>query len=213
MPGIPCIRGSSGGVAFQHNLPTAGGDQWGIADELDRVSVSGFGMEKNRAAVECRPTPSRLSEFTARRRNILASPAPFIFRPGLSEITLQEKYQTEVVMGLGEFGFEIDCLAEGGNSLIEQSPVAENIAEVVMHFGNVRLDALSMAKGADGLVKLTIFVQGVGQVVVSFVHIRLEADGFTEGRDGLIKRSLLRRALPRSLWASANSGLKRMALP
>ncbi len=79
------------GLALDDDFPAAPGHQRQVADELNGVSKSLFGVEQNDAAFERAPIPMRLSEVSLRRLKIPALPSPFMFFPASSKITPRQQ--------------------------------------------------------------------------------------------------------------------------
>ena len=115
-------------------------------------------------------------------------------------------------MGLGVVGLEPDRRAVFGDRLLQLPLGSQGDAEVGVGLGVVGLEPDRRAEFGDRLLQLPLVCQGGAEVVVGLGVVGLEPDRRAEFGDRLLQLPLGFRAMPRLLWASASSGLSRIAV-
>ena len=80
-----------------------GGDERGIATKLDRVAQALLGVQQQDAVADLLAEPQRLREPPAEAEPP-DLPAPFVFPPAFGELTVLQKQEGEVEMGIRRSG-------------------------------------------------------------------------------------------------------------
>ena len=115
-------------------------------------------------------------------------------------------------MGRGVVGLEPDRLALCGDRLVTPSPGRPGRCRGCS--GPSAWSGLSRIASRNAAIAsshLPLAAQGVAEVVVGLGGVGLEPDRLAECGDGLVDLPLPARAMPRLQWASAKSGLSRIA--
>ena len=96
----------------------------------------------------------------------LVGPSEHGERPGV--VALSAKYSAENEVGLGVVGFKSDCLAVGGNGLLQLTLLFQGQNEAGISMRVVGLDPDRLAVGGDRLVQLPLLFQlrTVGEAIV-----------------------------------------------
>ena len=104
-------------------------------------------------------------------------------------------------------------LTERGECVAEMALGGQGGAEFVMCLAVVGVEPDRLAVFCEGLVELPVLPQGGAEIGVRHGEVGLEADGLAElgDRPRRSRRISSRRKPPRLQWASAKSGLSRMA--
>src|SRR5689334_5356863 len=84
-----------------------------IADELERIAKTLFGVQQERAASQRAPIPWRLCEVSLGGGEVFAFPAPLVFFPALPEISFQQQRHTQIEVGFRKARPEDDGLTTG----------------------------------------------------------------------------------------------------
>ena len=114
-------------------------------------------------------------------------------------------------MGQGEVGLEPDRGAVFGDGLVVLALLHQGCAEVVVGAGVVGPEPDRRAVFGDGLVELALLPQGEAEVNVGDGEVGLEPDRRAVIRRGSSSLPWSVKALPSWLWATASSGLSRIA--
>ena len=212
------------GIALQRLGPEAGGGaKSSVGGELGEAQALGVvvglvlapkhgrkplrqGQSRSASATHCAEGYRQSGLGSPARDPFGTSPGPRRSRPGLQD-------DAEVAVGLGVVGLEPDRLAVFGDGLVELPLALQGVAEVVVGLGVVGLEPDRLAVFGDRLVELPLARQGDAEVGVGLGVVGLEPDRRRGTRRWPRRASPGPvRAMPRLLWASASSGLSRIAV-
>jgi hypothetical protein len=144
-----------------------------VAEELQGVAQSLFGVEQDGLAVQTRAIPAWLGEGT--RREFGGLPAPLVLGPAALVVAGLQIGHGAVGMGLGVAGTQPQGLGKGGLGGVKVGAFAQGDAQVVEGFGVGGVQTQGGAEDVEGLVEQSFLTESEAEVVVGLGIVGLEA--------------------------------------
>ena len=207
-------------VSAAAHAPLGRGDGIGPLELFGRVGVVAPGVEHvGQAEVQCRSVGIRqtgIRQKRANRRQValgqLAAQEGRQLRqgPGVARIVphrvaeaplgrgeVAQLFQNrpKAVVGNGEIGLQLDCLAETPKRLVEATLLVVYSAQAVVSFGRVRVKPHRRLAGDDRLLVLFLLFQGSSQVPMGAGQVGLQLQGTAIPGDGVVQPAFFLQGL------------------
>jgi hypothetical protein len=86
-------------------------------------------------------------------------PAPFVFGPAVLPIPQAQEHESEIPVGLGEIGLDVDGALAPCDCFVEVCALAESLAEIAACLGIFGHQGYCLAEAGDGGIAVAFGVQ------------------------------------------------------